>query len=128
MPGTPDDPKYPGPDQTQPQPNQPPPNWGNAYPPPSGHHPYPAGPQKHPQSTTALVLGILSLVVCGLLGPFAWSIGAKAVKEIDAAPWTYGGRSEANAGRIMGIIGTGLLALSVLALVGLLVIGLAAAP
>ena len=67
-------------------------------------------PPNHPQATTALVLGILGLVVCGVLAPFAWSTGAKAVREIDASGGQWGGRSEANAGRICGIVGTVLLA------------------
>ena len=39
--------------------------------------------------------------------------GASAVREIDAAPGRYGGRDQANAGRIMGIIGTVLLVLGI---------------
>ena len=83
---------------------------------------------KHPQATTALVLGFVGLVgtfICGLpvlLAPIAWVIGGKAVKQIDASPQLYSGRDQAQAGRIMGIIGTVLL---VLMLVGIaLVIGL----
>ena len=70
--------------------------------------PYPAYgsliSNEHPQGTTILVLGILSLVVCGLLGPFAWVMGNKAIKEIDAAGGTASNRSQVNAGRICGII------------------------
>jgi TRAP-type C4-dicarboxylate transport system permease small subunit len=80
----------------------PPPQGGQAYAP------------NHPQATTALVLGILSLVICGLLGPFAWSIGAKALREIDASGGTMGGRGSAVAGKVCGIIGTCLLGLGVL--------------
>lgn len=92
---------------------------------PYPQQPYAQGPQRHPQATTALVLGILGLAVCGILAPFAWNIGGKAVKEIDAAPWAYSGRSEANAGRIMGIVGTALIGLAVLALIAFVVLGLA---
>jgi hypothetical protein len=53
-----------------------------------------------------------------VLSPFAWVIGGRAVKEIDAAPpGTVGGRDEANTGRIMGIIGTVLLVLGILAVI-----------
>lgn len=90
------------------------------YPPP-----YYAPPQ-HPQATTALVLGILGIVVCGILAPIAWSIGGKAVREIDANPAAYSGRGEANAGRIMGIVGTCILIFWVVALLGLLALGTAA--
>ncbi|MDN5727364.1 MAG: hypothetical protein L0G99_15765, partial [Propionibacteriales bacterium] len=47
-------------------------------------------------------------------GPFAWSMGNKALKEIDANPGAYRDRGQVVAGRVMGIIGTCLLALSVI--------------
>jgi hypothetical protein len=56
------------------------------------------------------VLGILGLVLCQVLSPFAWVIGGRAVREIDASRGTVGGRGSANAGRILGIVGTVLLA------------------
>ena len=96
---------------------------GYGYPPAPGG----AGPvyaPDHPRSTTALVLGILSLVLCGLLGPFAWVIGKRTVDEIDSSGGQYGGRGTAQAGYVMGVIGTILLALGLLALV--LIGGLAA--
>jgi hypothetical protein len=55
------------------------------------------------------VLGILGLVVCGILGPFAWVMGNRAVREIDASRGGFGGRTEANIGRILGIVATVLL-------------------
>ena len=54
----------------------------------------------HPQATLVLVLGIVSVVVCGLVGPVAWVIGNRVVREIDASDGQLGGRSTANAGRI----------------------------
>lgn len=95
----------------QPEQSPPPP------PPPPGQ-PY-GGPgfgfrPKHPQATTALVLGILGIVFCGVLAPFAWVIGGRAVKEIDANPAAFDGRGEANAGRILGIVGTVLLIVGVI--------------
>lgn len=93
-------------------------------PPPSGYG-Y-SVPPNHPQATTALVLGILSLVLCQLLGPFAWSMGGKAVAEIDAAAargGAMGGRSSAQAGKILGIISTVLLGLSLLVLLLFVVLG-----
>jgi hypothetical protein len=94
-------------------------------PPPPGYGP---PPTNHPQTTTILVLGILSLVVCGVLGPFAWSMGNKALREIDASAMSshpLGGRETVNVGRILGIVGTVLLALGVLAFLGVLAIGVA---
>ena len=54
-----------------------------------------------------------------------WSIGGKTVKEIDANPTAYSGRGEANAGKIMGIVGTCLIIFVIMALVGLFAIGVA---
>ena len=77
----------------------------------------------HPQATTALVLGIVGIVVCaGLLSPVAWWIGKKAVDEIDASQGRLGGRGAAQAGFILGIIGTCILALYVLFFGGVLLL------
>ena len=108
--------EQPGPEQ-EPPPQQP---TGQPYGPPPGYAPYQAyyAPPDHPQAGTTLVLGILGLVVCGVLAPFAWSMGNRVLREIDASQGHLGGRSSANAGRIMGIVGTVLLGLSLLVLVG----------
>jgi hypothetical protein len=117
----------------QPQYGQP--EYGQQSPaqPPYGQQPYGAtpgyghpgqAPANHPSATTALVLSLIGLVgiaLCGgitlVLSPFAWRMGARAVREIDANPGMYAGRDQANAGRIMGLIGTVLLGLAVLAFV-----------
>ena len=150
QPGNPSDPTPPGYGQQPPSPGygqppygqqppppygQQPPNWGSAYPPPQypppGYgYPYPqvGQPPKHGQATAAMVFGIVSLaglVTCLLpilLAPVAWILGAKAVKEIDANPTAYSGRSEASAGKIMGIIGSCLLVVAVLGVVALIII------
>jgi uncharacterized membrane protein YjgN (DUF898 family) len=83
---------------------------------------YPAYPQppKHPQATTVLVLGILGIVVCGLIGPFAWSMGNRVVGEINASGGRWGGESEATIGRILGIVSTALLVLTAALLIGMI--------
>lgn len=97
-----------------------------SYPPPPPPYPYqgpggPGGPvPDQRQATTALVLGILGIVICGILAPFALVIGRNSVKEIDASGGRLGGRGKAQAGFICGIIGTVLLALGVLAVIVLL--------
>lgn len=91
---------------------------------------YPAQhvPPNHPSANTALVLGIVALaggLLCGLpllAGPFAWFTGRKVRNEIDANPQQYGGRSEASAGMVLGIVATVLLALGLLMMVALLAI------
>lgn len=98
------------------------PGYGQGY-----AQPFPSAPN-HPSANTALVLGIVALgggFVCGLpilAGPFAWFMGAKVKREIDADPTRYGGRGEANAGMILGIVATSLLALAVLAIIAVIAI------
>jgi hypothetical protein len=86
----------------------------------------------HPSATTAMVLGIIGLVgiaLCGgltlILSPAAWVVGAKAVREIDASQGRYAGRDRAQAGKVMGIIGTVLLALGILAVIAIVVVAIA---
>ena len=80
------------------------------------------------EATTALVLGILSFVLCGVLAPFAWSIGNREVQAIDAGRRPPQNRGTAQAGKILGLIGTILLiiAVAVLVLVAVLLITSAA--
>lgn len=98
-----------------PPPPPPPPPPGGQPPPPPGYQPYGVGQQmEHPQGTTILVLGILSLVICGVLGPFAWSMGNKALREIDSNPSVrYSNRGNVSAGRICGMIASILLVLGI---------------
>jgi len=91
----------------QPPPPQPP--FGGQPPNPYGPPPVGFGAPEHPRATTVLVLGILGLVLCQVISPFAWVMGNRVVREIDAAGGQVGGRSTANAGRICGIVGTILL-------------------
>ena len=103
--------------------------------PPSGHGygpPMPVRPPDHPKATTAMVLGIVSVaggMLCYLpffIAPFAWVMGGKAVREIDASQGKLGGRGMAQAGYILGIIGTILLGIAlmvIVAFVAILIIG-----
>ena len=70
--------------------------------------------QQHPRAVLALVLGIIGLVTCSALSPIAWVVGGKAVREIDAEPGRFSGRGEASTGKILGIVGSALFALSFL--------------
>ena len=73
---------------------------------------------EHPDGTTVLVLGILSLAVCGLLGPFAWHRGSAVLREMDAQPERHwSNRGNVTAGRICGIISSAFLAVGVLLVV-----------
>lgn len=79
------------------------------------------------QATVALVLGILGLVLCQILGPIAWVMGNNEVTAIDAGKRNPANRSTAQAGKILGIIGTVFLIIGVAVLLFFLVIGLIAA-
>lgn len=74
-------------------------------------------PPEHPQATLSLILGILGIVVCGVAAPFAWQIGRRTLAEIDASQGRLAGRGAAQAGYVLGIVGTVLLGLAVLAVV-----------
>src|SRR5207237_7789835 len=95
------------------------------YGPPSPYGAYVA--QEHPQATTVLILGILGLVLCQVLAPFAWVMGNRVVREIDASGGQLGGRGTANTGRICGIVGTAIIGLSLLFVVGIIVVAVIAA-
>lgn len=150
----------------QPPYGEPAPPWGEQPPPPPGagqpappYQPYgqaqpytaPANPaygygygQPHGGATTALALGIVSIVVAvvgccvssviilpvgalaAFIGPFGIYSGAKARREIDAAPQLYSNRSAAVGGLACSIIGTALGVITlVITLIGVLLLGLA---
>lgn len=92
------------------------PGYGQGYapPPPVG---YAYQVPDHPKATTVMVLGIVGLVACQVVSPFAWQIGKRTLEEIDGSGGRVGGRGQAQAGYVLGIIGTVILALSVLLLV-----------
>ena len=101
------------------------------YPPaPPGYYtgPSPYRLPDHPDSTKALVLGLVALVggfACYLpilVAPWAWVAGRRAVREIDAQPGRFDGRGPALAGYVMGVVGTVLLVLGVIAALGLLTV------
>lgn len=79
-------------------------------------------PPNHPRAVTSLVLGILGVLLCALAGPLAWWVSRRTLLEIDGAPERYGGRGMAQAGYILGIVGTVLLAV-LLTLLLLVMIG-----
>lgn len=132
-------PSYPPPGQ---QPPSPQPGYGQqgygGYP-PSGYPAYPparyyppAAPH-HPKATTALVLGLVSVVgglsLCGLplvVSPFAWVTGHRVLNEIRAARGQLAGESSAQAGMVLGIIGSVLLVIWLL-VIALMVLGFATA-
>ncbi|HEY6627944.1 MAG TPA: DUF4190 domain-containing protein [Acidimicrobiia bacterium] len=69
------------------------------------------------QATTALVIGILGIVLCQILAPFAWSMGNKEMQAIDAGRRPPENRGTANAARILGIVGTVLLGIAIIGVI-----------
>jgi hypothetical protein len=83
--------------------------------PPYGGQPAPT----HGSAITALVLGILSFVVCGLLGIPAYIIGKRAEREVRASQGTLSGEGMAKAGWVLGLIAMILMVLLLLVGIGL---------
>jgi uncharacterized protein DUF4190/uncharacterized protein DUF2510 len=86
---------------------------------------YPApAPPNHGPATTSLVLGILSLALCGFFtGIPAIIIGRRAGREIDASGGRLGGRGVATAGFVTGLLGTLWSGVSFLIVVAVFVFG-----
>ena len=66
------------------------------------------------RGTMILILGILSLVVCQLIGPFAWVMGGNDLKKIKAGVMDDRGYNETQIGYVLGIVSTVILALGIL--------------
>ncbi|MGH9465341.1 MAG: DUF4190 domain-containing protein [Thermoanaerobaculia bacterium] len=66
------------------------------------------------RGTTILVLGIVGVVCCQLCAPFAWYMGSAELKRIAAGQAPASGESSARVGKILGIIGSVLMVLSML--------------
>lgn len=126
----PHDPNVPpqNPYQAPQNPYQPP---QNPYQPQQAYPPYggpgaPGAPvwgvPDHPKAATVLILGILGMAVCQLVAPFAWIMGGRVKREIDANPNLYGGRSQVQVGYILGIVGSAILGLVALFFVLYLVV------
>jgi hypothetical protein len=76
-----------------------------------------AGYPEQSQAVTILVLGILSIVICQILGPFAWKMGHEELKAITEGRRSPEGQGMAQAGKICGIVGTVLLGLAIIILI-----------
>ncbi|MEN8234136.1 MAG: DUF4190 domain-containing protein [Actinomycetota bacterium] len=73
--------------------------------------------QEDSQATTVLVLGILGLVMCQVLGPFAWVMGNREIEAIEAGRRPAQNRGTAQAGRILGIIATVLMIIGIVTII-----------
>jgi hypothetical protein len=71
----------------------------------------PAAAPASGRATTTLVLGVLSILCCQFLGPVAWYLGNQELKAIASGASPVSGEGVTKAGKILGIIGTVLLAI-----------------
>lgn len=65
------------------------------------------------QAITALILGILGIICCGLMAPVAWYIGNQELKAIQSGTAPVAGQGLATAGKILGMIGSIILVFSI---------------
>jgi hypothetical protein len=83
--------------------------------PPSPPPPLPPAPASASnQAITALAVGILGVICCGLLAPVAWYLGTAEERAIREGRSPATGQGMATAGKILGIIGTVLLVIGLL--------------
>jgi hypothetical protein len=82
-------------------------------PPPQTYGTYGTGFLLPSRAGTILTLGILSLVVCGILGPIAWTMGNEELRRMDAGETDPSQRGSVTAGRVCGIIASALMIFSV---------------
>jgi hypothetical protein len=94
------------------------------YLPPGQYAVPPVPPPSSGKATTSLVLGIISIVMCGLfLGVPAMIVSRQAKREIAASQGRLGGQGLATAGFITGLIGTIWSVLGAILLVVLIAVG-----
>jgi len=86
---------------------------------------YVAPPRRTPGgAVTALVLGILGLVMCGLFTSIpAIIVGRNTTREIDASQGQLDGRGMAQAGFVLGIVGTVIFGLALLLVIVVFALG-----
>lgn len=83
---------------------------------------------QHHRGGLILALGIISIVVCGFVGPVAWVMGTRDLEEMRQGRMDPLGKGLTEAGRICGMVGTALLVLGILlTIVWVLFVVLAAA-
>jgi len=86
----------------------------------------PGAPMRYPeesQAVVSLVLSLIGIVACGgVLCPVGWWYGNKEIKAIDAGLRDPTKRDLAMAGKIIGIVGTLLVAVTIIAFVGIFIV------
>jgi Domain of unknown function (DUF4190) len=98
---------------------------------PYPQQPYPQQPSggfvaapNHKDAVTSLVLGILSLVLCGFVtGIPAMILGRRAKREIQASGGALGGEGLATAGFVTGLVSTVIAGAAFVLVVGVFIFG-----
>lgn len=123
-------PEIPAPNPSLGQPFQPPPPPppvpASSFPPPSPAPPVGGYATDYPeasQAVTVFVLGILGVVACQVLAPFAWVLGNKELAAIDAGRRPPTNRGLARAGQVLGIIMSVFIGLFLILIVMVLIAG-----
>jgi hypothetical protein len=83
-----------------------------ASPPPPSYLPPPQSASTN--ATVSLVLGVLGVICCALLAPFAWYLGNQELKAIQAGASPAAGDGIARAGMVLGIVGVVLLGMQLI--------------
>ena len=71
-----------------------------------------------------LAFGILGLVVCQLFGVAAWVMANNDLKEMNRGYMDPSGRDLTQTGRILGMVATGLMAISLLIVILVLLVSI----
>ncbi len=74
-----------------------------------------------------LTLGILGLCVCSLLGVGAWQMGNEDLRQMKYGRMDPSGWDLTSAGRILGMVATGILSLQLIIMFLFLMVGLLSA-
>ncbi len=75
------------------------------------------------RASSVLVLGILSLVLCSVMGPIAWAMGSEELRRIELGQTPGLTRGSVVAGRVCGIVGTAMLILGGFAMLMVIAVG-----
>ena len=73
------------------------------------------------RGTNVMIIGILSFVICQLLGPVAWIMGRNLKRDAEMANYPEPGTGKA--GRILGMVGTILMVVAIVFFVVIFIAG-----
>lgn len=80
------------------------------------------------RGSVILTLGILGLVVCPLLGIAAWQMGNEDLRRMHYGSMEPSGRDLTSAGRVLGMVATGIFVIQIAFIFLFLMIALLSGP